>query len=91
MSDDYTPELDARLQSEGAPGEAHRAIPRWLLLVYALLAVWGAIWLGFYFNGNQGGFLDRGHWGQLQKTARTTWDSGHYGIREVSAEEALAE
>jgi hypothetical protein len=47
-------------------------VPRWLIWVYILLPIWGLYWLISFWNGSQG-WLDRGHWQQLQRAANTTF------------------
>lgn len=47
-------------------------IPRWLLWTYAILPIIGVAW-GIYFWGGSRGWLDRGHWYQLEKAANTTF------------------
>ncbi len=46
-------------------------IPRWLILTYLILPVLGIIGMYVYWNGSHG-FLDPGHWHELQKVANTT-------------------
>ena len=80
-------ELEERLASTGSPGEAHRDIPKWLLIFYWTLPIWGVIWFFVFLSGNDSSFLDRGAWSELQESALTTWDAGHYGVEEVSTTE----
>lgn len=49
-----------------------KKIPGWLKLVYYTLPLWGIFWFYMYWNGSHG-WLDRGHWGALQKAANTTF------------------
>lgn len=46
-------------------------VPRWLILTYIILPIWGICSLVYYINGSRG-WLDRGYWHQLQKAALTT-------------------
>ena len=48
------------------------SIPRWLMLTYILLPIWGVIWFYYFWNGSYG-WLDRGYWNQLQRAANTTF------------------
>lgn len=50
-----------------------RKIPGWLKWVYFSLPIWGMIWFYFFWNGSHG-WLDPGHWGELQKAANTTFN-----------------
>jgi hypothetical protein len=47
-------------------------VPTFLKWVYAILPIWGLIWLWFYWDGTQGA-LDRGSWQELQQAANTTF------------------
>lgn len=47
-------------------------VPRWLLLTYILLPIWGICSWYYFFNGSHG-WLDRGYWNQLQRAALTTY------------------
>lgn len=60
--DDYITSKDAR-------------VPRWLIVIYIILPIWGFCSLFYYINGSRG-WLDRGYWNQLQKAALTTFPSG---------------
>lgn len=57
---------DPRIRSGDAPVEG------WLKFVYFTLPIWGVITFFLYWNGSWG-WLDPGHWGQLQKAANTTF------------------
>ncbi len=48
------------------------SVPRWLILTYILLPIWGVIWFCYFWNGSYG-WLDRGYWNQLQRAANTTF------------------
>ncbi len=57
---------DPKIASKDAP------VPRWLKFVYAILPIWGVITFYIFCNGTHG-WLDSGHWNQLQKAALTTF------------------
>lgn len=59
--------------------DVDKGIPLWLKLVYIFVPIWGLIILWLYWNGNFGGWLDRGHWGELQQAANTK-----FPVRELS-------
>lgn len=46
-------------------------VPRWLMLLYILLPIWGIYTMWVYWDGSQG-WLDRGYWEELQAAANTT-------------------
>lgn len=48
------------------------SIPRWLILTYLILPIWGVLSFAYFWNGSHG-WLDRGYWNQLQKAALTTF------------------
>lgn len=50
----------------------HAKVPRWLIVNYIVWPIWGIIWFYLYWNGSWG-WLDRGHWQQLQNAANTTF------------------
>lgn len=47
-------------------------VPRWLLLSYVVLPIFGILSWAYYLNGSHG-WLDAGHWQQLQRAANTTF------------------
>jgi|APSaa5957512535_1039671.scaffolds.fasta_scaffold633806_2 hypothetical protein len=47
-------------------------VPKFLKLLYLILPIWGIIWFFLYWNGSNG-YLDRGHWRELQEAAKTTF------------------
>lgn len=57
---------DPQIASKDAP------FPRWLILTYIVLPIWGVISFCYFWNGSHG-WLDRGHWNQLQRAALTTF------------------
>ena len=46
-------------------------VPTFLKWVYVLIPLWGIFWAYHYWNGSSG-ILDRGHWQELEKAAKTT-------------------
>lgn len=65
---------DEELEYFGDTGiaSAHAPVPRWLLWNYVFWALFGLMWFALYWNGSWG-YLDRGHWQELQKAANTTF------------------
>lgn len=57
---------DSGITSKDAP------IPKWLLLTYIILPIWGIVVWQLYWNGSSG-WLDRGSWAELQQAANTTY------------------
>lgn len=57
----------------GDPGIASydAKIPKFLILTYIILPIWGIATGYYYWNGSVG-WLDRGSWHQLQIAANTT-------------------
>jgi hypothetical protein len=53
------------------PKSFENPIPKFLLIVYVVLPIWGIYWLYSYWDGSHGA-LDRGHWHELQVKANTT-------------------
>jgi hypothetical protein len=58
----------------GDPGiaSAHAPIPRWLLITYVVLPIWGILIFLLFWNGASG-WLDRGYWFALEQAANTTF------------------
>lgn len=56
---------------EGIASEDAR-FPRWLVISYVVLPIWGILTGFYYFNGSHG-WLDPSYWQQLQKAALTTY------------------
>ena len=54
------------------PPSYEKKVPRWLMWTYIILPIWGIFALYLYWNGSVG-WLDRGHWQQLQEAANTTY------------------
>lgn len=72
--------MDSRNEIEEYPDNitsADTKVPKWLLLTYAILPIWGIFSLVYYWNGSEG-WLDRGYWRQLQKAANTTFPEVNY-------------
>ncbi len=46
-------------------------VPRWLLILYIILPIWGFYTLYTYWDGSQG-CLDRWYWEELQVASNTT-------------------
>ncbi|GAB4226641.1 MAG: hypothetical protein Tsb0021_02830 [Chlamydiales bacterium] len=72
--------------AEGPPSSLENKVPRWLIWVYVLLPIWGIITLAIYWNGNRGGWLDRGYWEQLQRSANTTYPFINHNNPELDKE-----
>jgi hypothetical protein len=49
-------------------------VPKWLILTYIILPIWGVLSFCYFWNGSRG-WLDRGYWNQLQRAALTTFPS----------------
>lgn len=47
-------------------------VPKFLKWVYLILPIWGIVWFWLYWDGSAG-WLDKGHWFQLEKAANTTY------------------
>lgn len=54
--------------------EKDKGPPLWLKISYVLLPIWGIIAFYLYWNGSHG-FLDRGHWEELQRASNTRLES----------------
>ena len=64
---------------------ANKNVPKFLILTYAILPIWGLFSLYYYWNGSEG-WLDRGYWKQLQKAANTTFPEINYTELEAERE-----
>lgn len=60
---------------------ANAVVPRWLLLTYLLLSIWGFLWFALYWNGTIG-WLDRGYWLELERAANTTFPIENANMKE---------
>ena len=71
-----TDELNSHEEIElyGDPGIASydAKVPKFLLLTYIFLPIWGIIAFYYFWNGSTGWF-DRGYWHELQIAANTTF------------------
>lgn len=69
-------EHDDHIELYGDPkiASAHGKVPIFLLINYIIWPIWGIIWFFLYWNGSWG-WVDRGHWEQLQRAANTTFPS----------------
>lgn len=54
------------------PPSLENPVPRWLIVTYIVLPIFGFIIFALYWNGSSG-WLDRGYWQQLQRAANTTF------------------
>lgn len=64
--DDIEEYGDPRIASADAP------IPRWLILTYITLPIWGIICLYLFWNGSLN-WVEGRPWQQLQRAANTTF------------------
>ncbi len=64
---------EEEIELYGDPGIASMdaKVPRWLILTYIILPIWGIFTFAIYWNGSWG-WLDRGYWQELQMAANTT-------------------
>lgn len=60
--------------------------PKFLILTYIVLPIWGIISLCYYWNGSRG-WLDRGYWKELQIAANTTFPIQNQNIIEEPKKE----
>lgn len=70
---------DDEIEEYGETGiySADAKIPGWLKLTYLILPIWGIIWFFFSWNG-AAGWMDRGHWSELEKAANTQFPNVNY-------------
>lgn len=68
------PNDEQEITEYGDPGirSGEAKIPKWLIATYILLPLWGIVWWYFFWNGSYG-WLDPGHWNELQRAANTTF------------------
>lgn len=59
-------------REEPIPSEENK-VPKWLILTYLILPIWGLLALIFYWNGSNNSWFDRGYWAELQQAANTTF------------------
>lgn len=69
------PEEDVEIYGDDYIVSNDARIPRWLIVIYIILPIWGFCSLFYYINGSRG-WLDRGYWHELQKAALTTFPYG---------------
>lgn len=67
------------------PKSFSNPIPKFLLVTYLVLPILGIYWLYAYWDGSNG-FLDRGHWHELQVKANTTIYEKNQPIDEADLE-----
>jgi len=74
MNEEEEPKHEDDLELYGDPRIASRnaKVPRWLILTYLILPIWGIISMWYFWNGSIGWF-DRGYWHELQIAAKTTY------------------
>jgi hypothetical protein len=70
-----TPEEELEIYGDDYLASKDARVPRWLIVTYIILPIWGFCSLFYYINGSRG-WLDRGYWNQLQRAALTTFPSG---------------
>jgi hypothetical protein len=68
------PHLPGEIELFGDPGIAtyDAKVAPFLIFLYIVLPIWGLLALYVFWDGSQGGWLDRGYWHQLQIAANTT-------------------
>ena len=78
--------LSEEAESYGEPGivSLDARIPTFLLVAYVLLPIWGVVAL-YYFWNRSAGWLDRGHWHELQIAANTTFpiSNSNYPVQDT--------
>lgn len=72
--DDGDEHKHGEVEFYGDPGiySADAPVPGWLKWTYVVMPIIGFIWFYFFWNGSYG-WLDRGHWKQLEEAAKTTF------------------
>ena len=65
-------DVDLELYGDDKIASFNARIPKFLMLTYLLLPLWGIASLYYYWNGSCG-WLDRGYWKELQIAANTTF------------------
>lgn len=62
------------IEEYGDPGirSLDAPVPKWLIVTFIVLPIWGVISFFIFWNGSTGWF-DRGYWHQLQQAANTTY------------------
>lgn len=71
---DHKEDHPSELELYGDPGIASydAKVPKFLLITYCLLPIWGIATFCYFWNGSLGWF-DRGYWHELQIAANTTF------------------
>lgn len=69
--EDEIEEYAEQITSKDAP------VPLFLKITYATLPFWGIFAMYYYWEGSVG-WLDRGHWRQLQEVANTSYPRMNY-------------
>lgn len=74
MTQNENSHLEEKMDLYGDPGIASydAKVPKFLLLTYLLLPLWGVVTFYYFWNGSLGWF-DRGYWHELQVAANTTF------------------
>lgn len=65
-------ENEAELYGDPGIASYDAKVPKFLLLTYLLLPIWGVVTFFYFWNGSLGWF-DRGYWHELQIAANTTF------------------
>lgn len=65
-------------------------IPKFLILTYFILPIWGIVTFCIFWNGSVGWF-DRGAWQQLQIAANTTFPEVNHDLDQQEQSAALPE
>lgn len=62
------------IEDYGDPGivSMNAKVPKFLILTYCILPIWGIATLFYFWNGSVPGIMDPGYWHQLQIAANTT-------------------
>src|ERR1700678_3192416 len=69
------PHFPGEIELYGRPGIAtfDAKVPKFLIFNYIFWPIWGIVTLYYFCNGSVGGWLDPGHWHELQIAANTTF------------------
>jgi hypothetical protein len=76
------PHFPGEIELYGDPGIASfdAKVPKFLLIMYLILPIWGLITFFYFWNGSAG-WLDRGYWHELQIAANTTFPIENQNMR----------
>lgn len=69
---DLSDHVEAEFYGDPKIASFDAKIPKFLIMTYILLPIWGIASLWYYWNGSRG-WLDRGYWKELQIAANTTF------------------